>query len=51
MKIFDVMNLEAEGYENRGLMCFFKMKYLTAMPRSLPPLSLPCSQSESVGGR
>ncbi len=24
---------------------------LTAMPRSLPPLSLPCSQSESVGGR
>ena len=33
--------------------CMFKQVWigLTAMPRSLPPLSLPCSQSESVGGR
>ena len=28
-----------------------KRNPLTAMPRSLPPLSLPYSQSESAGGR
>ena len=33
------------------VIAIIESNFLTAMPRSLPPLSLPCSQSESVGGR